>query len=125
MKMIPTGIGFATRLPVMNTFAIYGVTDPTQENWTLDCLWEDAPKLEDATFLDALTIRRSRQDKYCAFTGETFLDFLKADADGIVSIIIVRETSQIDGSGPGLVHAFASDAHPEAAGPLLRFYHGE
>lgn len=122
MKMIPTGMGFATRLPVMNSFAIYGVTEPAQENWTLDSLWEDAPILEDAIHLDSISVRRSRQDKYLAFTGETFLDFLKADSDGIVSIIIVRETGQIDGSGPGLVHAFASDAHPEASGPVLRFY---
>lgn len=123
MKMIPTGIGFASRLPVKNTFAIYGVTDPAQENWPLECLWQNAPKLEEAQLLDTIEVGRSRQDKYCVFTGKTLLDFLKADPDGIVSLIITRETGQIDGTGPGLVHAFATDAHPEASGPVLRFYH--
>ena len=122
MKMIPSGIGFATRLPVMNTFAIYGVTDPAQEDWAMDCKWEDAPKLEDATLLDSIDVRRSRQDKYCAFTGDALLNFLKSDPDGNVTLILVRETGQIPGAGPALVHAFAAQSHPEAAGPVIRFF---
>jgi len=52
---------------------------------------------------------------------DKLLDFLKSNRSGPVSLILVRETSQIAGEGPGLVHAFANDSHPEAAGPVLEF----
>ena len=120
LKMVPSSVGFATRLPVENRFAIYGVTDVSRENWTTDCLWEDAPTPEDSVLLGEFMVRRSRQDKYCTVSGDALLEFLKADADGSVTLIIVRETGQIDGEGPGLVHAFASDSHPESSGPVLR-----
>ncbi|MGI9243040.1 MAG: FecR domain-containing protein, partial [Verrucomicrobiales bacterium] len=120
LKMVPSGVGFATRLPVENRFAIYGVTDSSKEDWSMDCRWEDAPTPEDGELLGTFKVRRSRQDKYCTISGDALLSFLKADADGSVTMILVRETGQIDGDGPGLVHAFASDSHPESSGPVLR-----
>ena len=121
LNMVPSGVGFATRLPVKNRFAIHGITDVAKEGWSNDCLWEDAPTPEDGMLLGSFEINRSRQDKYCTLTGDALLDFLKADADGSVTLLLVRETGQIDGDGPGLVHAFASDSHPESSGPVLRF----
>ena len=120
LKMVSSGIGFATRLPVENRFAVYGVTDPLKEDWPLECLWEEAPTPEDGQLLGTFTVRRSRQDKYCTISGDALLDFIKGDANGAITFILVRETGQIDGDGPGLVHAFASDSHPESTGPVLR-----
>jgi len=121
MKMLPSGIGFASHLPVKNIFSVYGVIDTAKEDWAMDCLWEDAPTPENGVFLGSVKVNRSRQDKYCSITNENLLNFLKADANGVVTMIIVRETEQIDNTRPGLVHAFATDSHPEASGPSLRF----
>lgn len=38
-----------------------------------------------------------------------------------VTLILVRETTQVEGVGPGLAHLFASDSHPESVGPMLEF----
>ena len=36
------------------------------------------------------------------------------------SVTAWEKSSQVDGEEPGLVHAFASDSHPESPGPALR-----
>jgi hypothetical protein len=40
-----------------------------------------------------------------------------SNTDQSVALLLVRETTELEGRG--LVHAFASDTHPEASGPLL------
>ena len=38
-----------------------------------------------------------------------------------MTLLLLRETSHIEGVGRSLVHAFASPTHPEATGPVLEF----
>lgn len=69
--------------------------------------------------LGALEIPRSEQRGSRILENDTLLEFLKAHKEGTVTFIIEREVSPIDGSVPSLVHAFASDLHPEVSGPAL------
>lgn len=47
------------------------------------------------------------------------VDFLRKSSGTSVTLILVRETTQVEGAVPGLTHMFASDAHPKAVGPML------
>jgi len=50
--------------------------------------------------------------------GPALAEFVRADTNGLVTLMIVRETGETDPSG--LVHAFASKEHPTARPPTLR-----
>ena len=121
LNLVPSGIGFATRLPKINRFAVYGLTNEAKRDWVIESRWEDAPGAEDGVLLGTFEIPRSVQRGSFGIENETLLDFLKTRNVGPVTLILIRETGQIAGEGPGLVHAFASDSHPEASGPILEF----
>ena len=121
MNLVPSGIGFATRLPKVNRFGIYGLTNAAKDNWEIKSRWEDAPSPEDGVLLGTFEIPRSQQRGSIGIANETLLEFLKANRSRPITLIVVRETGQINGDGPGLIHAFASDCHLEAAGPILEF----
>ncbi|MGI9474450.1 MAG: FecR domain-containing protein [Rubripirellula sp.] len=121
LNLVPSGIGFASRLPKINRFAIYGVTSEAKHDWKMDSTWEEAPSPEDGELLGKFEIKRSRHTGVYGIEGEGLLEFIKEHADRPISLILLRETSHIDGEGRSLVHAFASPSHPEAAGPVLEF----
>lgn len=121
LNLIPSGIGFANRLPKSNRFGVYGLTNETKRGWSMDSLWADAPAPEDGLLLGTFEIPRSRQRGVFGIEGSNLSNFLKTHGDKPVTLILVRETGQVAGEGPGLVHAFASDTHPEASGPVLEF----
>ena len=121
LNQVPSGMGLAARLPLVNTFAVYGVTRPDKEDWSSEPTWEDAPNVEDGVLLGTFDIPRSQQTGSFGINSDKLLEFLKADPDKQVTFVVVRETGLIDGEGKGLFHAFASDHHPEASGPLLEF----
>jgi hypothetical protein len=115
--VVPSGLGYAAYLPKMNRFAVYGITNELTESFPLDCDWADAPALENAARLGTFEIPRSRQRGIVWFEADTIRDFLVADSTGTVSFILTRET--VETHRHGLVHAFASDSHPEGSGPVL------
>jgi hypothetical protein len=121
LNLVPSGIGFASRLPMTNRFAVYGLTNEAKRGWIIESHWEDAPGPEDGVLLGTFEIPRSVQRGSFGIENVKLLDFLKAHGDAPATLILVRETGQIEGEGPGLVHAFASDSHPEASGPILEF----
>lgn len=121
LNMVPSGIGFATRLPKINRFEIYGVTNPSKENWIIESLWEDAPSEQDGELVGSFEVPRSQQSGSVGIDDPRLLDFLKSHQHHPITLLLVRETGQVHGEGPGLVHAFASDSHPEASGPILEF----
>ncbi|MEM7011094.1 MAG: FecR domain-containing protein [Verrucomicrobiota bacterium] len=118
LNLVPTGMGHAAYLETINQFSIYGVTDQAAESWDKEVAWEEAPRLDQAQLLGSFEIPRSVQTGIRRFESQQLLDFLKADADGRVTLIVIRDTPEVRGGG--LVHAFASDTHPEASGPTLR-----
>jgi len=122
-----TGFGYAS-LTGECTFAVYGLTDHAQDDWSADTLtWENAPAFSP----DAGTVDTTRAVKLGAFTtprgvvsgsfaieGQALADFLNSDTTGRATLIVVRETSE-PGSNSA-VHGFAGNHHPTLAPPTLR-----
>lgn len=121
LNLVPSGWGLAARLPLINTFAIYGVTRAEREEWSGEPRWDDSPSPEDGVLLGTFDIPRSQQTGSVGIENGKLLEFLRADPDKKVTFVIVRETGLIEGEGKGLAHAFATDRNPEASGPLLEF----
>ena len=121
LNLVPSSSGYASRLPKINRFAVLGFADPAQTDWAIDCLWEDAPVPGDGRLLGNFEIPRSQERG--AFTLQTpeLLQFLKDNAARPVTLMLVRETTQIEGKGAGMTHMFAADSHAEAVGPVLEF----
>ena len=120
LNLVPSGIGFASHLAETNRFLIYGLPDGDAENWSMDCSWSDAATPEEAILLGSFDVPRSHQQGSFGIWNEALLAHLKADSNGQVSFLLVRETPEEEGGG--LVHAFASGSHPEASGPALVLY---
>lgn len=119
LNLVPSTRGLVSRLPKVNRFGVYGLTNQAKANWPSHCLWDESPGPEDGVLLGTFEIPRSQQRGSFGIENEALLKFLKAHQDTQVTLILVRETTQIEGVGPGLTHLFASDSHPEAVGPML------
>jgi len=125
LNLVPSSRGTVSRLPKVNRFGVYGLTNQAKVDWPVDCLWEQSPGPDDGVLLGAFEIPRSQQRGSFGIENVALLDFLRTHKDAPVTLILVRETTQIEGVGAGLTHLFASDIHPEAVGPLLEFTTGD
>lgn len=119
LNLVPSIRGFASRLPKINRFGVYGLTNPAKADWKIESRWEEAPAPEDGVLLGTFEVPRSRQRGSFSIQNAELLSFLKEHQNGSVTLILVRETTQIEGVGPGPAHMFASDSHPESVGPML------
>ena len=119
LNLVPSGHGFASRLPLLNRFGVYGLTNHAKAAWKIESLWDESPGPDDGILLGTFDVPRSQQRGSFGIGNEQLLEFLNANPSSEVTFIIVRETTQIEGEGPGLTHAFAGDSHPEAVGPTL------
>lgn len=119
LNLVPSTRGLASRLPKINRFGIYGLTNRKKEDWQFGQSWDDSPGPDDGVQLGHFDVPRSAQRGTFGIQNDELLKFLKANCDHPVTLILVRETTQIEGVGPGLTHLFASDLHPEVVGPML------
>lgn len=119
LNLVPSQRGFASRLPEVNRFGIYGLVNPGKADWVIDSTWEAAPAPEDGVLLGTFEILRSQQRGTFGIANKMLVDFLQRFPGQSVTLILVRETTQIEGNVPGLTHLFGSDANPETVGPLL------
>ncbi|WP_166831160.1 FecR domain-containing protein [Thalassoroseus pseudoceratinae] len=119
LNLVPSTRGLASRLPKINRFGIYGLTNREKEDWQFGASWDDSPGPADGVRLGSFEVPRSVQRGTFGIQNDELLNFLKANRDRPVTLILVRETTQIEGVGAGLTHLFASDSHPEAVGPML------
>ncbi|MEP6668862.1 MAG: DNRLRE domain-containing protein [Chthoniobacter sp.] len=122
-----TGFGYAS-LTGECTFAVYGLTDDAQDDWSAETLsWENAPAFSP----DAGTVDPGRAVKLGTFTtprgvvsgtfaveGQALAGFLNADANRRATLIVVRETSEPGNNAA--VHGFAGNHHPTLAPPTLK-----
>lgn len=115
------GRGEPSGLPRENLFGVYGLTNREKENWKPGGMWEDSPAQEDGILLGTFDIPRSKESGSFVIQGKALLDFLKEQAGGEVTFILIRETPKLLNSGRGITHLFASASHPEAVGPTLEF----
>ncbi|QDV47449.1 FecR protein [Stieleria neptunia] len=121
LNLVPSTRGLASRLPTVNRFGIYGLTNRDKDDWKYGGTWDESPGPEDGVLLGTFEVPRSQQRGTFGIQNDHLLDFLKANHDRPVTFILVRETTQIEGVGAGLTHVFASDSHPEYVGPMLEF----
>lgn len=120
INLVPSPHGLASLLPRRNHFAIYGVTDSEFLDWPRDGLWSDLPGPENGQKLGTFTIERSQNRGVFGIEGKPLAEFIKQNGDKPISFVLVRETGKSgEVSGKVLIHAFASNRHPEAVGPTL------
>ena len=120
LSLVPSNQGLAVSVPQKIRFLVYGITAVPELNWSAPWNWETSPKPEDGLLLGSIDILRTQQSGNVELASPALLDFLKAHRDRPVLFLLVRET-RAPSSG-GLVHAFASDSHPQAPGPVLEFF---
>lgn len=126
LTFAPTDMGFASEVPDA-TFTVYGLIDESLDHWdeqTID--WNNAPAnapggagvdLTRVRKLGNFEIKQGLSSGTRSIEGKELVDFLNADTNGIVTLIVVRDTM---GSGKNdLVHGFASKEHPHLAPPTL------
>lgn len=126
----PSDLGFASLVPDA-VFAVYGLTDETQDSWSENGLsWAEAPAHSEAQEhrITAVAGQSVKLGQFVvpqgttrgAFTlkGEALAEFLRADTNGLVTLIIIRETDET--AKNGLAHSFASKENTRNTPPMLK-----
>ncbi len=123
----PTGFGFAS-LSVDSTFAVYGVTDETQDSWNpKELKWETMPAFSDdagqvntetAVKLGTFQILRGVQKGAYFIEGSGLADYLNRDGNHQATVVVVCESQQPQPNG--IVYGFAGNNHPSLPPPTLR-----
>ena len=117
LNLVPCGLGHRVYLPKINRFKLYALAGFTGvESWG-DLKWGEAPTTDSATLVGQFEIPRSQERGSITIESNELLDFLKVNNAVEYTFILTRETTETRGSG--MVHAFASDSHPESSGPTL------
>jgi len=122
LNLVPTHQGLAAYVPQEIRFLVYGITDAPELDWNIPWKWETSPKPESGLLLGSIDILRTQQSGNVELASPALLDFLKTHRDKPILLLVVRDT-RAPASG-SLVHAFASDSHPQAPGPVLEFFAG-
>lgn len=122
-----TGFGYAS-LTGACTFAVYGLTDDAQDEWSSATLaWENAPAfspeagavdLARARKLGTFTLPEGVVSGAYSIEGAALAEFLNRDSNRRATLIVIRETSEARSNGA--VHGFAGNHHPTLAPPTLR-----
>ena len=126
----PSDLGFASLVPDA-VFAVYGLTDESQDEWTEDGLnWNAAPAhdltpehhslpIAAATkLLGRFTVPQGTTRGSFSIKDESLVSFLRGDTNGIATLIVCRETDE--SSRNGIVHAFATKENARNTPPVLR-----
>jgi len=128
LNLVPSGLGFASLLPEVSTFEVYGIRDESAlEAWSPENLaWDQAPgslgwkqalDLGDVRLLGSFEIPRGKTSGEIQFGSSELLSFVREDTTGELGFLILRVTPPLEAYS--LVHAFASSSHPTAASPAL------
>jgi hypothetical protein len=122
---VHTGFGFSSLVPD-SCFAVYGITDESFDAWSeLEMRWdstpgcnEEGPVASQTRRLAEFWIPRGGGMSSITVRGSALAEFIRADSNGLVSFLVVRETGETDTNG--LAHGFASKEHPSVRPPTLR-----
>jgi ferric-dicitrate binding protein FerR (iron transport regulator) len=126
----PSELGFASLVPDA-VFSVYALTDETQDSWNEETLkWSAAPAHNDAEAhrTTAVAEQSRRIGQFIVPQGTTrgaftvksaeLVEALRADTNGLVTLIVCRETNEA--ARNGLAHAFASKENTRNSPPTLR-----
>jgi len=125
LKIENSGLGFAALVPD-SKFSVYGVLDAAIDDWREDKLtWSNAADHLTAENLDParyvhlaeFEIKKGSSHGLVEVSSDSLVKFLNEQTGGTVSVVLVRETGELDSQG--LVHAFASKEHPTSPAPTL------
>ena len=111
-----------------STFVVYALRDDAKDDWNeAELSWSNAPANDtksgsqlindDVIELGTFMIPRGQQEGDCYMESKKLVEILKDDPNGILTIIVVRETSET--RMEGLVHTFAGNQTPYAEPPRL------
>ena len=116
-NLVPCGLGYAAHLDTMNRFVVYGIPGDLSIDPVEPVRWKDMPDISESTRVGSFVIPRSQQRGTFEVSGRQLIDFIRSNPRDHTTFLLVRETEEL--KTRGLVHAFASDSHPEASGPTL------
>ncbi|EMI17193.1 protein containing FecR protein [Rhodopirellula maiorica SM1] len=126
LQGVPTEIGFLSLMPDAS-FAVYGLTDESLEDWDEATLsWQSSPGMlaDDVTLdptktrlLGKFVVPQSDPTRMFSIATPELAEFLNQDTNGGATLILVSETAGIKDC---YVHGFASRRHPDASPPTLR-----
>lgn len=129
----PSDLGFASLVPEA-TFAVYGLTNEAEDEWAEDGVnWESAPAHDSsapdtaiptsaARLLGHFAIPQGTTRGSFSIKGDDLARFLRSDTNGLVTLIVCRETDET--ARNGLVHAFATKENARNTPPILRLKTG-
>ncbi|MEM8911561.1 MAG: iron dicitrate transport regulator FecR [Planctomycetota bacterium] len=121
LNLVPSSKGLSARLPRVSRFGVYGLVG-LSDNWQNGVTWDEAPGPQDGVLLGTFEVPRSQNRGSFLMADQELLHFLRSHAAHPVTLVLARQTTQIEGIGPGLTHMFAGDAHPQSVGPALEFW---
>lgn len=126
----PSDLGFASLVPDAS-FAVYALTDETQDHWSeSEISWRQAPAheanaperttavAEAARLIGRFTVPQGSTRGSFVVKGEALTEALRQDSNGILTLILCRETDET--ARNGLAHAFASKENTRNSPPTLR-----
>jgi len=126
LELQPSGFGFASEIPDCD-FTVYGVLNDDFDQWDESQLSPlNAPgynpellrlNKEQLLVLGNFSINRGVSSGSVSIQTDKLANYLKLDKNCIASLLIERDSDEL--GKQGLVHAFASKEHPNAAPPRL------
>lgn len=111
----PTGWGLASHVPDA-TFSVYGMT-AGHAQWNEDIMRKKFPGKPNFVHLGSFVIEQGVQRGRFSIQGETLAAFLREHPESEITLLVVRDTAEIEDAG--LVHGFASHRHPTLPVPTL------
>ena len=130
IQVEPSDLGFASLVPDA-VFAVHALTDETQDQWDEAKLsWSKAPAHDDkpehrAAPISTQSVRvgqfvmpQGTTRGSFSIKGEALASVLRQDSNGIVTLILCRETDET--ARNGLAHAFSSKENTHNSPPTLR-----
>ncbi len=126
----PSDLGFATLVPD-SRFLVYGLTDESGDLWDESVMNSTnapandvnrpdlhLPDSDKTVLLGSFEIAQGVGRGNRTLGGQALADFLNSDTNGIVTLILCRETDET--AKGGLAHAFATKENGSSTPPLLR-----
>jgi hypothetical protein len=130
LHLEPSELGYGSLVPDA-TFSVHGLTDEAGDEWNESGLhWSNAPGHSGAAehhalpdpkvsmLLGRFVVEQGRQSGAVTVKGEALKAFLRGDTNGMVTLIVCRETDET--ARNGLAHSFASKENSSNAPPMLR-----
>ena len=120
LNLVPCGLGSRVYLPKVNRFQVYALAGFSGIEWENPIAWKDAPPVKSLELVGEFEIPRSQERGTMVIETPELLHFIQKNNADEYTFLLLLDTPETQGGG--LVHAFASDSHPESTGPCLEVH---